>query len=45
MNAGKSYEAGGGGVTANRDLALGFYRRGCVKKNADACTAQKRLGG
>jgi hypothetical protein len=42
VNAGKAYEQGNG-VPANPTLALGFYRRGCQKKNADACTAQKRL--
>jgi hypothetical protein len=42
VNAGKSYEQGNG-VQANPTVALSFYRRGCQKKNADACTAEKRL--
>jgi TPR repeat protein len=42
VNAGKSYEQGTG-VQANPTIALSFYRRGCEKKNADACAAQKRL--
>jgi uncharacterized protein len=42
VGAGKAYESGNG-VTANPSVAASFYRRGCQKKNADACAGQKRL--